>query len=275
MKNKIRVIFGYLFSFVTILLIVSLSLLFIFKYTVFKKSYIENILIKNNYYTDVYNDIYSDMEDYMMSSGLPEDILNGIFSEKELKKDINTFLNNIYLGKKTVLDTSYIKERLNKNIDDYLKSNNVEVTNDTDLDSFVDELIKIYNNQVCLYKTIDSFVGLVSKASNMLNKAIIICSVSLLIVALITIILLKVKYIDSILIGSGIILLFIRFLIYEKIDVENIIIVSNNFSKVLKSILIKIGNIIFNYAIIFIIVGLLLTFIVYFTMKRRNMLEKK
>lgn len=275
MKNKIRVIFGYLFSFVTILLIVSLSLLFIFKYTVFKKSYIENILIKNNYYTDVYNDIYSDMEDYMMSSGLPEDILNGIFSEKELKKDINTFLNNVYLGKKTVLDTNYIKERLNKNIDDYLKSNNVEVTNDTDLDSFVDELIKIYNNQVCLYKTIDGFVGLVSKASNMLNKAIIICSVSLLIVALITIILLKVKYIDSILIGSGIILLFIRFLIYEKIDVENIIIVSNNFSKVLKSILIKIGNIIFNYAIIFIIVGLLLTFIVYFTMKRRNMLEKK
>ena len=270
MKNKLRVIFGYLFSFLSTVLLVVICLLLIFKYTIFQKSYLDNILSKNNYYSSVYNDILDDMQDYMVSSGLPDEILDGVITEREVKKDINTFVKNIYLGKKTTLDTSYIKQRLTNKIDEYLKSNNVEVTNDTDLESFENEMIKIYTNQVCLYKTIDSFVGMVSKANNILNKAILIVGITLFISIIITILLCRVKYVNSILIAVGIILMFIRFLIYEKIDVENILIISDNFSKILKSILIKIGNVILNYSIVFIIAGLFVTIIVYFYCKRKN-----
>lgn len=269
MKNKLRIIFGYLFSFLSVLLIVCVVLMLIIKFTVFKKGYINNILYKSNYYITLKTNIIEDMEDYMMSSGLPEEILDKIFTEEELKRDVNIFIDNLYLGKKTNLDTNYIRERISQNISDYLKNNNVEVTNDTDLESFKDELIKIYNNQVCLYKTLDSFVGMVKKANNLLNKATIIVSVLLLIVLILTI-LCKVKYFDSIFISVGIILIFIRFLIYEKIDVENLLIISDNFSKVLKSLLIKIGNIMFNCSIIFIVVGLLLSSIVYFCCKKGN-----
>ncbi len=269
MKNKLRIIFGYLFSFLSVLLIVCVVLMLIIKFTVFKKGYISNILYKSNYYITLQTNIIEDMEDYMMSSGLPEEILDKIFTEEELKRDVNIFIDNLYLGKKTNLDTNYIRERISQNISDYLKNNNVEVTNDTDLESFKDELIKIYNNQVCLYKTLDGFVGMVKKANNLLNKATIIVSVLLLIVLILTI-LCKVKYFDSIFISVGIILIFIRFLIYEKIDVENLLIISDNFSKVLKSLLIKIGNIMFNCSIIFIVVGLLLSSIVYFCCKKGN-----
>ncbi len=270
MKNKLRIIFGYLFGFLTTLLIVALTLLLIFKFTVFNKSYMNNILEKNNYYTNVYNDILEDIKDYNMSSGLPDELFEDVFTESEVKRDINKFIDNSYLGIKTTLDTTAIRERITKNIDDYLKSNNVQVTNDTDLESFKDEIIKIYTNQICLYKTVDGFVGYVNKAYNLINKVIVINIIALVVVLLISIFVFKVRYIDSILVSTGIILVFIRFLIYENIDIENILIISNNFSKILKSTLIKIGNIMFNYSVVFIIVGLIVGTTIYFVCKRRN-----
>ena len=273
MKNKLRIIFGYIFSFITMLTLIILILLLICRFTIYKKSYINDILDKNNYYTNVYNDIIEDMKDYMVSSGLPESILDNLFTERDVRKDVNLYIDNIYLGKKTTLDNSLIKERLSNNIETYLKNNNVEVTNDADLDSFIDEMTKIYNNQICLYKMLDSLVSTVSKYNNVLNKAIIIVGITFLILSLLIIIVLKVKYLGALLMSAGMILIFMRFLIYENIDVENIIIVSDNFSKVLKSIIIKLGNIILNYGVVLIIVGLIMSIVVYLFSKDKNMLE--
>ena len=270
MKNKLRIIFGYLFGFITTLLVLALTILLIAKFTVFERSYVNNILEKNNYYTNVYNDIIEDIKDYNMSSGFPDELFDEIFTLDEVRNDINTFIDNAYLGKTTTLDTTAIRERITESIDEYLTSNNVEVTNDTDLESFKDEIIKIYTNQICLYKTVDGFVGHLNKAYNLINKAIIITAVIFIVVLLISIILFKVRYIDSILVSAGIMLLFIRFLIYEKIDIENILIISDNFSKILKSTLIKIGNIMFNYSVVFIIVGLIVGSTIYFVCKRKN-----
>ena len=266
--QKVKIILGYLNGFIITILLSILSLLLIVKYTLYDENYIKNTLNKNNYYTNVYNDTYEDMKDYMVSSGLPDTILEDIFTLDEITKDINEFINNIYNGKITDLNTDFIKERLEKNIDEYLTQNNIAVTNESDLESFNDEITNIYKNQVCLYKTLNSFINIINKIGNKLDKIIIILALILIIFTTVTFIFIKINYFGSLFISSGLILLFIRLLIFEKIDIQNILVISENFSIILKNILNNYGDLLLKISIFEIIIGFIISLIVYFTEKK-------
>ncbi len=58
--------------------------------------------------------------------------------------------------------------------------------------------------------------------------------------------------------GSGLILLFTRFVIYDKIDFKNITLISDEFSKVLKNILTNIAFELVIFGIILFMLGILI-----------------
>lgn len=258
--SRIKLILSYIFGFITSLLISILVMLFIVKYTVLDEKYIKGVLVKNNYYSEVYKGTIEEMKNYMVSSGLDELILDDIFSEKDIKRDINNYIDALYRSDKYEVDTSLVREKLTSNIDTYLTSNNVEVTNKKELELFKDDIVSIYKDEVTFYNRLNLIKGYINKGNKYIDGLIYGCS-ALILISIVILIVCKYKIISSALISSGLINLFIRLMIYEKIDIKHITIISDYFSESLRFILFRIGYYLLQSSILLIVVGLIILII--------------
>ena len=255
--NRIKIILGYILGFISASLISVLSLLLIVKFTIYNKDYIKNNLQKNNYYQKVSNEILDNMKNYMMSSGLPETVLDGIYTDVEITKDINKYIDNMYQGRSAKIDLDVVKNRLQANIDKYLNDHKVKITSKEYINSFVNDIGRIYEKEVSLYGYLNGVMSTFKKGENLVNNAILVTSIIVL-VLIIILILIKQYLIGSIISASGLILLFIRFLIYDKIDINNILIISSEFSLIIKKICNEILNNAFIISLLLIIIGVTL-----------------
>ena len=73
--NRVKLILSYLFGFITSVLLSILVILLLCKYSILNVDYIKNVLGKNNYYSEVYKGTLEEIEAYMISSGLEEEVL--------------------------------------------------------------------------------------------------------------------------------------------------------------------------------------------------------
>ncbi len=258
--NRIKIILGYILGIITSILISSLVVILILKFTIFKKEYVKSVLVKNNYYSEVYENTLIEMKDYMTSSGLEEEVLDNLFSQESVKNDINKYIDELYKGNLYFPDIESMKEKLSQNIDTYLKNNNIDVTNRNELKLFINDITNIYNKEIRLYNIPNKLINPFNKVSNIIDKVILILSIITIVFSVI-LILFKTKYFGSVIMSSGLILLFIRFEIFEKIDIKNIILITEYFSKVLINILLDLVKLILYGSIILIVIGLILCFI--------------
>ena len=258
--NRFKIIFGYILGIITSILLSLLAILIIFKFTVFKKEYVYSVLDKTNYYNEVYENALIEMKDYMTSSGLEEEILNDLFTIDEVKDDVNKYFDYYYKGKVYNKDLSLMKEKLSNNIDTYLKNNNIDVTNRNELNSFINDITDIYNKEIMLYNVPNKIINPFIKISNLINKLIVILSIIIIIFSLILIVF-KTKYISSVIMSSGLIIFFIRFLILEKIDIKNIILITEYASKVIIKVLLNILELLLRCSIYMILIGLVICLI--------------
>ena len=263
--NRAKIILGYLVNFILAVLLFLLVSTILIKNNVFNKENVEKVLVNNNYYEKVSNTILEDMQNYMVSSGLPESILNDIYSDVDVKNDVNTFINNIYLGKKTKVNNDKLTDKINSNINNYLTEHNMTITDQKSLKLFVQDLNKIYNNNIYLYNMVNGFINLFAKLNKVINIVIYILIVSIIILLIINIFILKNEYFGSIFMASGFILIFIKMLILDAIMFKNILIISPEFSEIIKIIYESIENDIIITSISLIIIGLLISFIMSIT----------
>ena len=269
---KIKIILNYFIGFIISLLIILTTISLISKYTVFNKNYIINLLDKENYYDKVYNEIQEEMENDIMPSGFTNDIFKDTFTKEDVKKDINMFIDNTYNGKKTIIDTTVLKEKINKNINDFLTKSNLKITDKTGVNNFLNDLVKVYQNEICLYSYTDSLINTFYKLSNIINKIIVILVIVLFIIVILSKLILKFNYLSSSIISSGLIILFIRLFIFEKIDADYLLIITENFSNILAKIINNIGMYLYYVGIGLIILGVIITCKVF--LKKRKSLDK-
>lgn len=260
MNNRFKIILGYILAFIGSIILTLLVAVVIVKFTVLNKQYVKDLLEKNNYYTNVSEEINDKMKYYMESSGLPENILENLYSKEELKSDIVLFIDNAYDGNKIKINVDKISNRLNKNIDDYLNDHDVKVTSQSYINSFVNNMSSIYEKEVNLYGMVNGFILYVPKVMSIVNMLLLVLSV-ILIIIIMGLLLLKVNYIGSLVMASGLIIMFVKLLFNEKIDYQNILIISNNFSNIIKVFIKNIGFICLISCVILVIVGLLVNII--------------
>ena len=270
MKNKLKVLSYYISMIILSVLVVSLSLVTLLKFTLLDQNYLIRQLEINNYYENLYNSITEEMSYYIIQSGLQEEVLENIYTEEMITKSINNAINNFYTGKKITIDTTKVKENLNNNIKDYLLKNNIEITDQEALNMFVDHIISIYNEEIILSKHIEKFQNKLIK----LDKIIDIVFISLIILISILTILCHVFYKRIILtipcLSTAILLLLGNYLLYNRIDVKNILFWYDNVSTIIKSILWSIKDFITNEAIILIISGTIFFIIGYLLTNRKR-----
>ncbi len=278
---KVRIILNYLIGFIISLLISLTAIVLISKHTIFDKDYLMDVLDKDNYYDKVYNEIQEEMENDIMPSGFTNDIIKDTFTKEEVKDDIILFINNTYEGKITKLDKEALKEKINNNINDFLTKSNLKITDKTGVDNFLNDLVKVYQNEICLYSYVDGLVNTFYKLSNIINKVIIISLIILFTLIIISKLLLKFNYLSSSVLASGLIILFIRLFIYERIDANYLLIITDIFSNILTIVINKIGNYLFYIGIELVIVGMMFSCQVFIKKcqfknnKRQNIAKKK
>jgi len=264
--NRIKILLGYLLSFILTVFVTILSSLIVIRLTFYNKEYVKNILNNSSYYENISKNIITNMEDYMVSSGLPDNILDNLFTINEVRDEINNYIDGLYNGKIYKVNVDIIKERLDSNIDKYLDNHSVKVTSQSNIESFIKEMSSFYEKEISFYHNIDKLAKISNKLFSIFDKVFII-SIIIVIVLFVIVVLLKVNYKGSIFFASSLILLFIRMIIYDKIDIDNILIVSDNFSKIIKVIIHNFDKCMLINCFVLGIFGLLLIFISSFIKK--------
>ena len=256
MKNK-KIILYYLLEFVLTLSILLTIILLILKITILNKKYLVNIFEKTNYYRELYLDINTDLENYIMQSGFDNSIINDLFTETELKKVINKNVDNFYKGENIIVDTDILKNKLENNINDYLDEIKITITDKEAINLFVNEIETIYKNRIILNKEI---VGL-SKSFYNINKILNLIFLGLIIFNMVIFIFTKVlfkKIALSIPILSSMSLLLISYyLLLSNININSIVFWNNYVSNVIKYIFWDLNTILKYGSIIIIVLELI------------------
>ena len=267
--KQLKIILGYLLGLTLMLLIATLTICVISKTTFLKSNYIKKTLAKENYYQKVNDEIIINMKNYMTSSVLPDSILEGLFSLEQVKQDINNYIDNLYQGNKYKISTD-IKTKLKANIEKYINNYDVTITSEESVKSFIEDINKIYEKEIILYNRLDNYISYLPKINNIVN-IIFIISLICLFLNLLGLKKLRYNHINASIIACGLVLIFIRFVLLNKIDISYISIITDNFSEIIKAIIYEFLEKLTYFSIFYLILGL---FFMVFAIFKQKRLEK-
>lgn len=225
-------ILGFLLSFLLFLLLIGLIILLTYKSTIGNKNYIEKEIEDKIGYDTIAKKITTNMENYIISSGLESEALENLFTEQEMKRDITITIENLYTKEKKVIETETIEAKIKEAIEKYASNHNLKFSNELERNSLINGIKNIYLEEVSLYGTLDE-VDSIRIISPYITPGIIIIGLLILNILAILIKIIKYPYIETSFVSTGIILLLMIYVINTKIDIKNLLIVTKEFSKIL------------------------------------------
>ncbi len=239
-----------------------------FSTTVLSKRYILEKFDENNYYDNLYSNIVNEMEGYIGPSGLDENIFDNIISREKIEKDVNIVVSNIYESKNADIDTKIIRQKLDENINNYLKKENLKLEDTSSLDEFKDQIIDVYKTEVS-YNTYTKYIKNINlnkivKLFKMAKKVFLIG----IIIPIVIIVLLNTKKIEKVIpeimtfiLACGTILIVISKYITMKVNIEAITFLNTAFSIVIRDIAITVLNDVLSIGIVFVVSSVVLIII--------------
>ena len=260
-KKIITYILGFILV-ITLLASVSLTIL---NQTILKKEFIVKLLEKNEYYSKMCEDIHDTFINNTVQTGLDESILDGIITEEQIKKDVNSFVNYLYGNGEISIDTEKVKSKLEENINKEIEKNGKKLVQgeQESIDRYVNKIGEIYENGITYVKsyvkTIRNAIQKVHKATNM---AQIVGYIATLVFTAILTAINKgevLKYISICVMGVGALLVVPKIVETCTLEVHNILMFNLAFSEVLINL---IGTVISTFmitGIILFVIGLMLS----------------
>lgn len=244
MKSSVKIILKYLLLFIESMLVILIALIATFKFTLFNKDYVKNEFEKNNYYEKLAEEIKTEMSYYTNQSGFTDEVLDGIFTEEEVRYDFESFINSLYTGQEFTINTKDLENNLNKRINAELKNSNFKITNSEEIKKFVKQMATVYDNEIRLMNYIDSVKGILSKVVNMCDKVLFVLSMVLIICVLTSISAFRGKDLSVVSYTSSFLLLFFVLYVINSIDINHISIYSELVSSIIKALVKNVLNII-------------------------------
>ena len=260
MKIIAKIIKFILITILTIC-IIALGMTKIVSSTVLEKAYITQKLEETNFYTETYELVKSNFENYIYQSGLDEVVLENICTEEKVKNDINQIISNIYDGTDIKIDTTEISDNLNANIDALNIKNS---RNSSAIEQFVKHITDEYTNTILHTQYEDEINNGYGKITDLIEKANTVIIIAIIVDAII-IILSNIKKISRNVQDAGIALLSASIftliscnIVQSKVNISGIKIFNDSFSEVIVTILQEIIEEINTFGIITLIVAIIL-----------------
>lgn len=258
MKNKLRLIFGYIILFLESLVLLSITLLVVFRFTIFDKSYIKNEFNKNDYYKKLNKEIKTEMSYYTEQSGFNDTVLDDIYSLTDVKNTTNSFISNVYSGNKYDINTNQLEDKLNDNINKYIESENFKVVDQDELNKFTKQISSVYSDEIRLMGYLDKVRKYIPKVIDLSEYAIVTLFAVLVFLIIINEKLCRRRDFSVILYTSAFILLFTIISIRASIDIKNLLIYSETISNTFISIIKNLFNYIAFISLLYIGLGLII-----------------
>lgn len=268
MKEKILNISIEIIRYIVAILI-GLALIGIFginlaKKTVLNKEYVYERLENANYYEMLYDYTYEHFTYYIYQSGFDESILKDIVSLDKIKADTGVIVENAYEEKEDTIETNTIKEKLEANIQNYLKEKNLKAEQKS-LDDFAKIIINVYNGAINHSLKIEKIANsYIQKINNIIDKVKTVL-IGILVILISTLVLISTKQLTKIINMSGVSLLFAGIMlivtkvsITNFIDFENINVLNDALTNGLETTLLEITKRFNPVVVVYIILGLIL-----------------
>lgn len=236
--------------------------------TLLSKEYIVAKFEENQYYSKVYKDVQNSFSNYIMQSGLEENVIQGIVTENKVKADTNIIISNIYDGDNKEIEIESIKEKLNENIQTFLSDKKLTKESKTSIEQFVNLISNDYiltimhtNYESKIHDYILKIDNIIEKIFN-LGKYITIISIVFIIIINIKSFNRNISMLGMSLSLLGFIFIYIQYFINKNLDISNIYILNEAFANTIKNIatenlesLIIYGKRIIVFGFIFILIG--------------------
>ena len=209
------------------------------------KEYVLSKMYELKIYDQISSEVESGFEKYIYQSGLPEEIIKGLFTEEMIKNDVNSLINCLYDGTEITLSDEILRNTLDARIQEYLASQNK--TSDKELqnnikkfeDLIVEEYKKNVNVSTTLYTKGFGILEKIREVRNGLgNWPIIILLVLIVVLVLLNIkdLLVALNFLAISSLSLGVVLKLGVSLIFKNIDFDNLLIFAKSLSNLISGI---------------------------------------
>lgn len=272
-----KFVIGIISFLLTILLILTIVLT-TYNFTINSKDYLLNTLEKNDFYPELRSAIDDHFEEYVLQSGLPEDIFVGLVTNEFLRnmvtKNVDIFYAYVHGKSSTLeinLDTTNLQNALITRINNFINENNIVL--DSEGQKSIDEYLRIVFEPFSLNDVINNGLDTAANYLQKINDLYRIAMGCIIIVVVILTVLLFVLYKNlissltctlAVIFSSAIIIRVVSEILLRNKIINDFYIFSIYFSNAIVSyiqgifnILILITNIVFAVVIVLFIALLL------------------
>lgn len=261
--RKVKTVLQYILTLILALTILTLIVINIFSSTILNEDYVLSKLEEEDYYNKIYEEVISNFEKYINQSGLDEEVLNNIITKEKVEKDTKSIIYNIYDSANDEISTEEIKNNLRQNINVSLKRK-LTADEEKSVDSFINTICDEYKTTISntgYEKSINSVYNDAIKYMDFARKALFIAT--FICIALIAILTIRRIYRILARFGvaftvDGLLLSLASGYINLKVRINDITVLNNPISIVLRSILNDCLKRINRYGTILLVLGVLL-----------------
>ena len=257
-------IVSYIICIILVAIILVATAIHIASNTVLNKNYVLEKLDNNNYYEKTYDNIKSSFSQYILQSGLDENVMENLYAKEQIKEDVDIVISNIYSDENQKVDTNKIKNNMESNINKYLEDNNIKLnaTQKKSIDKFIETIERTYEEEISYSAYLNKIGNKVYKINKIIEKMQPVIYGSIIALFLI-LILINVKeipfginYAGVTILSSGIANILIKMYINSKININKIMIINEDISKIVINILNEIVKYIQSYGLVMVAIGL-------------------
>lgn len=257
-------IVSYIICIILVAIILVATTIHIASNTVLNKNYVLEKLDNNNYYEKTYDNIKSSFSQYILQSGLDENVIENLYTKEQIKEDVDIVISNIYSDENQKVDTNKIKNNMESNINKYLEDNNIKLnaTQKKSIDKFIETIERTYEEEISYSAYLNKIGNKVYKINKIIEKMqpVIYGSIIALFLILILInvkeISFGINYAGVTILSSGIANILIKMYINSKININKIMIINEDISKIVINILNEIVKYIQSYGLVMVAIGL-------------------
>ena len=139
-----------IFSFFVSIFVFLSAVFLIFNSSIFSYRYAVNHLTKSGYYTTLAKEIETEFISLGAASHFDSSLFENIIPKECIEDSVNQYVNSIYSGSDSAVDTTKIRSTLHDAFIKYANDNNIDLTNETTaaIMELEDECIQIYSDYV-------------------------------------------------------------------------------------------------------------------------------
>lgn len=244
-KTKMKIaktILNVILSFLLIFIILSMIVLNLVSTKMLDKNYMLSKLKETEFYLQISREVQSGFEKYIYQSGLPEDIINDLYTEEMITSDVNSIIDYIYEGKEITTSEDKIKETLDTKINQYLQSEGRTKTNQIqdNITKFEDFITTEYKNNIKVSDTVFEKVQKgMEKILSIYQKIKLIPLIAFIIIIILLLIInrkdifLGINFASISLLSVGVLLKLAEQVVYKHVDLDNIVLLTTSLSNLI------------------------------------------